>query len=281
MVSAVREQVKILDVSDIGGLQLLQASYRSQRFNRHSHDGYGFGVVERGTLCFRYLGADSSAPTGMINLVCPGECHDGYGKTREGWSYRMFYIAPELVAAIIGDGRNKSDTLPFFRTGVIEDDALAAQFVLAHRYITEKPNDNLAIEDLVSGFICSMVNAYGDEKLRLPKLLSASTQIQRVVDKLEDEFQVNHRLEDLSSLAGISKYHLIRVFANETGLTPHKYLNQVRIQRSEQLLRQGVDLAETAYRTGFADQSHFTRTFRSIKGIAPGAFRNFVQDVRH
>ena len=279
MSDGAQEMVKILDSSEPEGLQLMQACYRNQRFSKHSHDGYGFGVIERGTLCFRYLGADHSAPAGMINLVCSGECHDGHGQTPEGWSYRMFYIAPELMADIVGGEEKKTGGLPFFRTGVIENRELAAHLVDGHQYILENPTENLAIEEFVFGFIISLVRAYGNEKLYLPRHLHGSPRIKRVIEKLEDEFQENHRLETLSAIAGISKYHFIRVFTKNTGLTPHKYLNQIRIKRSEQMLRGGLDLSEVAYRTGFSDQSHFTRMFKSIRGISPGAFRNFIQDV--
>ncbi|MGI9537018.1 MAG: helix-turn-helix domain-containing protein [Desulfocapsaceae bacterium] len=273
-----QEKVIILDASVPEGLQLMRACYRNQRFSRHSHEGYGFGVVERGTLCFRYLGVDHSAPKGMINLVCPGECHDGHGKTAEGWSYRMFYIAPELMTSLVGGDEKKSSSLPFFRAGVIDNKELATQLVQSHRYIIEHPTENLAIEEFISCFITSLVRAYGDEKLQRPRPLIGAQQIKIVVEKLEDEFRENHRLETLSAIAGISKYHFIRVFRENTGLTPHKYLNQTRIKRSEQMLREGLDLSEVAYQTGFSDQSHFSRMFKSIKGISPGAFRNFVQD---
>ena len=120
MSDGTQEKVNILDSSELEGLQLMQACYQNQRFSRHSREGYGFGVIERGTLCFRYLGVDHSAPRGMINLVCPGECHDGHGQTEEGWSYRMLYIAPELMAATVGVDGEKGRGLPFFSTGVIE-----------------------------------------------------------------------------------------------------------------------------------------------------------------
>lgn len=274
-----RERVDILDFPELDGLQLMKAHYRRQRFRRHSHEQYGFGVIERGTLCFRYLGIDHRASAGLINLVCPGECHDGHGETTEGWSYRMFYFDAELMEAIISDNTDKHGQLPFFRTGVIEDPALAVQLLHTHQYITEQRTDNLALEESIYALITRFVSVYGEEKLNVPTVPTGTTEIGRAVEILEDEFKVNHRLESLALTAGISKYHFLRVFKKTTGLTPHRYLNQIRVQRSEQMLREGVDLSEIAYRAGFSDQSHFTRTFKSIKGITPGAFRNFVQDV--
>ncbi len=276
-----KEMVTILDTSEVEGLQLMRANYRNQNFRRHSHDGYGFGVVVRGTLGFRYLGVDHYAFPGTINLVCPGECHDGHGVTEEGWSYHMFYISPELIAAIIGDGVEKHTALPFFRTGVIEDQDLASQLVRSHRFIMKRPGDNLGIEESISALIIGMVRNHAEEKLILPGVSSGAARVKRVIEKLEDEYNLNHRLETLASLAGFSKYHFLRVFRKHTGLTPHSYLNQVRTRRSEKMIRAGLDLSDIAYCTGFSDQSHFTRTFKSINGVTPGIYRNFVQDVHN
>ena len=276
-----QEKVTVLDASAVEGMQLMRAHYRNQNFRRHSHDGYGFGVVERGRLGFRYLGIEHCAFPGMINLVCPGECHDGHGVTEEGWSYRMFYISPELMRAIIGDDGDTHTALPFFRTGVLEDRDLAAQLVLSHRYIMENPTDDLGIEESITDLIMGLVRAHAEEKLRVVGESGGKKRIQRVIDKLEDEYSRNHRLEELAALAGISKYHFLRVFRKHTGLTPKTYLNQVRTRRSEQMIRAGMDLSDIAYRSGFSDQSHFTRTFKSINGVTPGLYRNFVQDVHN
>jgi transcriptional regulator GlxA family with amidase domain len=54
---------------------------------------------------------------------------------------------------------------------------------------------------------------------------------------------------------------------------PHTYLESVRIRHAQQLLVQGLALAEVAYATGFSSQSHFTDRFRRIIGVTPGAYR--------
>ena len=77
----------------------------------------------------------------------------------------------------------------------------------------------------------------------------------------------------LACCAGVSRYHLIRVFSEETGLTPHRYLQAVRANRARDLLAAGVDPAEVAARSGFADQAHMGRVYKSFYGITPGSYR--------
>jgi AraC-like DNA-binding protein len=65
---------------------------------------------------------------------------------------------------------------------------------------------------------------------------------------------------------------LHRVFTAETGMAPHAYHTQVRINRAKELLRKRLPLAEVAARAGFADQSHLHRHFTRRVGITPGRY---------
>ena len=62
------EQVRICSLPELAGLQLLRASYQTQTFPRHSHEGFGVGVIEQGALGFYYRGEHLVAPAGRINL---------------------------------------------------------------------------------------------------------------------------------------------------------------------------------------------------------------------
>ena len=71
---------------------------------------------------------------------------------------------------------------------------------------------------------------------------------------------------------GLSRIQLLRAFAQATGLTPHAYLIQRRVQLARRLLRGGASLAEASAEAGFADQSHLHRVFLARHGYTPGAY---------
>jgi AraC-like DNA-binding protein len=73
--------------------------------------------------------------------------------------------------------------------------------------------------------------------------------------------------------SGLSPCHFLRVFKHQTGMPPHRYHLNLRLERGRRLLRQGCEIADVAARTGFADQSHFTRHFRRFFGVTPGRYR--------
>lgn len=100
----------------------------------------------------------------------------------------------------------------------------------------------------------------------------------RVVEKLNDEFMENVSNEELALEAKVHPVHLAAVFRQFYHLTVNEYVQSLRINRASKLLtNRKFTLAEIAALTGFADQSHFTRVFKRIVGVTPGAFRNSLR----
>lgn len=60
------------------------------------------------------------------------------------------------------------------------------------------------------------------------------------------------------------------------GHHPYRYLETVRINQAKQLLEKGLEPLETAYQTGFSDQSHFTNFFKEFIGITPNNTRKYL-----
>jgi AraC family transcriptional regulator len=83
---------------------------------------------------------------------------------------------------------------------------------------------------------------------------------------------MNERIEAgaLARIAGHSPFHFTRVFGRSVGMTPHRYVVHMRLQRALELMRDGRHgLADIAAATGFADQSHLSRWVRRVHGVSP------------
>ena len=78
---------------------------------------------------------------------------------------------------------------------------------------------------------------------------------------------------ELEAITGLTRYDLARQFRIVLGTSPHRYLLMRRLELAREQMHRGRPLVDVALDTGFADQAHFTRTFRSAFGLTPARYR--------
>jgi AraC-like DNA-binding protein len=103
----------------------------------------------------------------------------------------------------------------------------------------------------------------------------APWQIHRVRSHIESRLGHEPLLtKDLAALTGLNQYHFCRVFRRSFGETPHGFIVRRRIEKAQGLmLKDDTALSRIASECGFADQAHFSRTFRKRLGVSPGEWR--------
>lgn len=102
----------------------------------------------------------------------------------------------------------------------------------------------------------------------------APWQRRRAVDLLVDGLTDGVRLDTLSEACSLSSSAFLRAFRKTMGLAPHQWLMARRVERAQELIREGDQpLSEIALSSGFSDQSHLTRVFSQQMGVSPGAWR--------
>jgi AraC family transcriptional regulator len=96
----------------------------------------------------------------------------------------------------------------------------------------------------------------------------------RVQERIDDEYQVKHDLQDLARTAGVHHVHLARQFRRHFGCTVGQLIRERRVEVACHRLTTSRDpLSKIALDAGFADQSHFSNTFRRMVGLTPRRFR--------
>ncbi|MGO8101909.1 helix-turn-helix domain-containing protein [Rhizobium leguminosarum] len=102
----------------------------------------------------------------------------------------------------------------------------------------------------------------------------ASWQLRRATEFIEEHCLRNIRLEELAGLTGLSQSHFSHAFKASTGIAPHQWQTNARLDRAKRLLVESENaLTAIAAETGFADQAHFTRVFRKHVGITPASWK--------
>jgi AraC-like DNA-binding protein len=265
------ERAKFWLVEDLGGLELLRATYVAHSFSRHAHEGFAIGVVEDGAQAFRYRGATHTTPPGGIILVNPGEAHTGHAADELGYTYRMLYPDAKLLRRAASELAGGQGDVPFFPAPVVHDGRLAG--LIRELHVTlESSNSTLERESLLLWTLAQLVARHADSRRAARPVGKEHAAIRRAREYLEAHHAENVSLERLSRVANLSPFHLLRVFRDETGLPPHAYVIGVRVARAKDLLVRGLPIARVAAETGFVDQSHFTKSFKRLWGYTPGEY---------
>lgn len=273
-----RESARMWRPARLPGVELLAADYLRQDFAPHIHEVYALGVIERGALAFRYQGEGLTAPAGSVNLVVPGEAHDGRAADGAGWSYRMFYLDPALLARAATELAGRTSGAPHFAAGVLHDPGLAARVRGLHLLLEGDAAPRLALEGRLLDLLGYWIARHAADRPRGRAPGREPLAVARAREVLEERCAEDLSLADLARETGLTPWRLARAFAAAVGLPPHAYLVQARVRRARERLAGPQGLADLAADLGFADQSHFTRAFKRIVGVPPGAWRKIVQD---
>ena len=96
----------------------------------------------------------------------------------------------------------------------------------------------------------------------------------RLMEILHTRFQENLALADLAEAVGVHPTHLARTFQQFNGCSLGEYLRRLRVDHARHELAQTEKpLSRIALEAGFSDQPHFSRVFKGIIGVTPGAYR--------
>ncbi len=267
-----REQAKFWRAEDFDNLELLHATYITHTFDKHYHDEYVVAVVTRSAYKFFCEGHTCTAGQDQIILINPGDIHSGYAIHDHGWTYRALYPNITTMRQIAYEVTGTHWDLPYFPNPVVDDRYAAGLLVTLHRVLehsTTQLERDIHLHTALGALIARQAQ---NRPGKLVRLADERASVRRVRHYLETHYMDNPSLDDLAQVAGLSPYHLVRVFRAETGLPPHTYLTQVRIRRAKTHLQAGEPIAAVAAATGFSDQSHLTRRFKRIVGVTPGQF---------
>lgn len=242
----------------------LRSTWQSlQAYKRHTHPQLSLGaIVEGGTRCIcdgqEYL----LEPGDLIVIApeAPHSCNPIAGRPR---SYHMLWLdkawclsqLPELAAGV-----SLSCPQP-----VVRDPQRFRQVIqlVEQLYRGEEQTATQLLIDLLQALPLQPVTS--------GTMRSTS---QKLSERLLTNLAAPPTLETLAAEFSLRKETLIRTFKQDTGLTPGSFLNMARIEQARARLRAGDALADVGYQTGFADQSHFHKTFVNYTAATPRQYAN-------
>ena len=248
---------------------------------REGRDGYLLLYTQAGTGLLKYRGGEYELHPGSIALIDCNLLHeyrtfdDAEGRWTFYWLH--FYCA----------------STDFFMQMIYRDSFFVLDLGEAPPQIFDAVLKNLPYSDSdsllknsesVHRLLLKMIEATGIPKKPQGKEAATTSNaanegmIKEAVEYIKTNYWQPLAAEDVAKRFGLSKFHFIRVFKEGTGMTPHRFLIAERVNAGKMLL-QTTDLKifEISIMTGFADEAHFIRTFKSILGTTPKAYRLSMQ----
>ena len=265
-------QAKItVTTSQLPGILIEKYSYSAgsiEPLPKHSHYEYQLGLCLNCQGEYYYRGANYSIPIGKLSIIHSGEVHSPSQRTflPQPASYFMMHIEPDVLnqtASAIGS----NVSVPFFTQPIFKDSILAQQF---YSLCTSDRTNQLSRDSLLVDFLARLITQ------NCEYIPQSNRQIKPAIALVRDYLQANYTenisLNELADIAGISRFHLSRLFHRERGISLSAYQTQVKIDRAKQLLAQGMLISDVASITGFYDQSHFGYHFKRLVGTTPGNY---------
>jgi AraC-like DNA-binding protein len=159
----------------------------------------------------------------------------------------------------------------------LQHDAVMYHLAMALLPAIQNPDqvNTLFADSLFSAIRLHMALRYGHLLLPEQYFRGGLTPLQsrRAADLLLQDLKGDCTIAELAVHCGLSPRHFARAFKATHGMPPHKWLLEQRIEHAKILLEGATPISEIALACGFADQSHFTRVFRTLVGTTPAAWR--------
>lgn len=243
-------------------------------FKPHMHQSLSIGAVDQGEVAYDVNGKKDFLCPGSLVLINPETlhvCNPAYETAR---SYYMLHLSIDWCFQV-QQSVWEVDEFQLVQKIRIDDSGLYNRFCNTMEHLMDEKNLLQEKEEMLYALVCRIFSVACPHRATKKKSKKNIEDLKKLLSKdLHRDLPVNM----LAGKLDVNPCTLIRNFKAITGITPHAYRMNCRIEHARALLRQGRDIAGTALECGFFDQSHFHRHFKAMTTVTPREYRvNFVQ----
>ncbi len=178
-------------------------------------------------------------------------------------------FAQNEVGVLLADSQLRS--LPQFE----DADICHAGTMLRDALACREQGSDLIFESLARVFLVKLIQKYGlqAEAYDFSRSFTAK-HYKRVLDYVAKAYGNSIRVEDLARVAALSPSHFAQLFKRTIGLSPMQFVMTFRVEQAKKMLAaRDTPMIDIATSCGFADQAHFSRSFKQIEGESPSGYR--------
>ncbi|MCV6589617.1 MAG: AraC family transcriptional regulator [Marinobacterium sp.] len=257
-------------------LEMISACFERSTFSPHIHEGFSIAMVQQGTQRFQRDRTTHLANPGQLLLINADQLHDGESANPHlHCRYHALYPQPELLLPVVEDLCGPGAGLPWFDPVV--DDPQLAQFLAQLFQPASSTADLLSQQVHFLQGMALLIQRHSRKYSEFRPLINAPDKVRTLRHYLDAHCNEVVSLNTLSRLVNLNPSYLTRLFVRHTGIPPQHYQLMRRVERAQQLIRQGLPLIDTALQTGFTDQAHFSRHFKRFTGLPPGRYQRALR----
>ncbi len=247
---------------DLLNFELRETVYsRGLNLGLHRHASAYLSYVIEGSYTESYQGSSAVCGAGSVRFLPAHEVHANHYD--EGARCLLVELEPHALARLREHGQVLESP---GEIGGSQASMLARRLYSEFRQRDDAAS--IAIEGLVLEILAEGLRSAGAPSRNPPRWLM------RARDMIDARFLEVPSLTDIAKASGVHPVHLSREFRRYFDVTVGEYMRKLRIEHASRLLAGGeTPLAEIADVCGFADQSHFSSTFKRTVGLTPARFR--------
>lgn len=271
-VNFMQEQFQYVSSPHIAGVSYLSARMQEFTYSMHAHEEYSIGITLKGQQDFFSNGIYHKSQAGNVIFFNPEQPHDGCSGSETGLEYNMLYIPADTLTNLMLTFGQISQNKARLKSSMFQDDLLSLNLIGLF-YNIQQPLSNLEEEAILLTMAQSVLRLGGGTPYAKRDLSRKDSLLLRAQDYILSNLEQKFSIDDISQAVNISKYHFIRLFNEQYGMTPHQYVINCRINRAKNQLENGDKASDIALDLGFADINHFNRQFRRVFGITPHQYQ--------
>lgn len=248
-----------------------------QKFKPHMHRAFSLGAVQRGEVEYQAGRERALLTVGSLALINPETLHSCNCRDERGRSFYMLYLDPNWCLELQQSLWQVDCFMPspLLR---LDDHQLYQQYCRTMDVLMDIEIELLHKEQLLHELVGAVFERVFSGNGR-PVGENLAEGVEKMKELLGSELKMELTLAELAAELNQNQFTLLRKFKVVTGLTPHAYRTNCRIDLARKLLQEGMDISEVALECGFFDQSHLHRHFKAMTAVTPQQYRiNFIQE---
>ena len=246
-----------------------------QKFPNHFHEYYVIGFVEEGQRRLLCKNKDYTINPQDLVILNPFDSHTCMQINNEALDWRCINIKKEVIQKATEEIYGEK-YLPSFSKTVLSDIEILMLLKELHTMIVLGTGNSKTRKEKFYKIIKKLYDEYNGQILE--EEVIPAEEIKYLCRYMKNNYRQKLTLDELSKITGQNKFTLLRNFNKVHGLTPYQYLETIRIEKARTYLEEGYTPAEVALNTGFSDQSHFTRFFKSFIGFTPKQYQKLFKE---